>query len=215
METLVIKNGFGKGNSSKRLLIKENNVKYLIKITDLEEFNMLHRYVPKLYSINQAKYQKFNNDSCDYVYKYQFIKGKCLNKITIDNGIFRNLIKMFKYFISKGYLVWDCHPGNIMVDSNKNVYFVDLGGLKSLSDRSLYYPIIFEPGVEPDEWKSEMYPASLNTEQFLIYYLSNRILKCCRTKLSSKYKLALIKMNEEKISRRFKTFKQIDRYLKL
>ena len=214
MKTIVIKNNYGKGNSSKRLLIKENNVKYLIKITDIEEITTLHKYVPKLFSINQPKYQKFNYDNCNYIYKYQFIKGKHIDEIIIGDTIFKNLIKMFKYFIAKGYLVWDCHPGNIIVDRNKNVFFVDMGGLKLLADQSLYYPIIFKPGIEPDEWKSETYPLSLNTEQFSIYYLSNRIVECCKIKLSNKCIRILNKMNEPNTASRFKSFKQIAKCLK-
>ena len=209
MKTIVIKKKYGVGGSSTRILIKEGSSVFLLKITDLKEIGILTKYVPKLISLNDQKYTVFNKDGCSYVYKYEFIRGKHLNQVVIDDVIFAEIIKMFKYFSYKQCLAWDCHTTNIIVTNKKRVFFIDLGGIKLLSENSLYYPFIFKPGIEPDEYKSNEYPKSLNNEQFLIYYLSHRLLRECKLRISKTNMLILTKMNEQSRKKRFKSFKQI------
>ena len=209
MGFVIIKKYFKNGNNSRRLLIQDGNKKYVIKMTDTNETLNLHKYVPKSYSIKTATFNFFNKDGFSYVYKYQFIQGKELNKVIIDDDIFLNLIKMCKYINTRHYLIWDFNPANIVITKEKDVFFVDLGGISRLPMTGVYYPIIFSPGVEPDEWKSPMFPETLKTEQFSIYYLSHILINECSTKLSKASHSVLVKMNQMSISNRYKRFNDI------
>ena len=211
--TIVISKNYGKGNSSRRVLIKEGKEKYLVKITDIEEINTLHKYVPKLYSLNDNKYRIYNTDCCKYIYKYQFIKGEHINEVKINDKIFVELIKTFRYFSQKKCLVWDCHMANIIITRDSKIYFVDLGGISKIPMEGLFYPIIL-PSVEPDERKSDNYPESLKTEQFIIYYLSYRLLTECHLDLSDCFLYILREMNEPETKNRPKSFNSIYRKCK-
>ena len=214
MKTIILKYNFKEGNSSRRLLIKEGKKKFILKISDINEINTFHKYVPKTFSVNDKKYGRYNRDNCDYIFKYEYIKGRVLCNVVVDNKVFFELIKMFCYFNSKGYLVWDCHTRNILVTKTKKVFFVDLGGLTKMPTTSVYYPFLRASTTLPEEWKSDNYPNSLNSEQFTIYYLSYRLLKECKLKLSKEYQKVLKKMNEVEVKNRFGSFKQISKKLR-
>ena len=130
-----------------KIRIKRNGERKILEKIAREELFMIslrkeieaYRLLQGLKSIPRPIYAKISEK--EIVFRREYIEGKTLNEYAMENiksGSWRNerkeieqkIIELLIEMHKKGVVFPDLHEENIIIDKEKNIYLVDLGGVK-------------------------------------------------------------------------------------
>lgn len=131
-----------------------------------------------------------------------------MSECVVDDNLFVKIIKMFLFFFSNNYFVWDCHIDNIVIREGRP-FFVDFGGLEKQPYNKKHLIFEFLLTDCPEEFLADNYPESYNTEAFTIYWIADQLIKRCALNLSKKSSSILTKMHSKAIINRYSSFAEI------
>ncbi|MBZ4683795.1 MAG: ubiquinone biosynthesis protein [Fusobacteriaceae bacterium] len=132
-----------------------------IKEYTLEELNLLNeikgnKILKDIYEKNKRDYDlnnlKFNTFypelSNENVLVSKKINGHTFDELLSSNKLkYSTLLKFFKihgfYLFGPGIFHGDIHPGNIILDDNENIYFIDTGAISNVGEKIKKRIILF------------------------------------------------------------------------